>query len=194
MLGTDGWDSEERGRAAEAFGYDFEESEEYHRTVFPRFEIGSLSLDQFLEQTVLFRPRSFGLADLREFVFRQSVPYPESLEVARAAAESGRYLMATANNEGRELNEFRIERFGLRQEFETFFCSCYLGLRKPDPNFYRRILEIVQREPEECLMIDDRPENLDPARELGLQSVRFRSAQQLRRELGALGILDESSA
>ena len=45
--------------------------------------------------------------------------------------------MAMLNNESGPLNDYRIESFGLAQYFDGFFCSAYLGMRKPDPRIFR---------------------------------------------------------
>jgi FMN phosphatase YigB (HAD superfamily) len=47
------------------------------------------------------------------------------------------------NNEARETNEFRFEKFGLRKYFEVALSSCYLGLRKPEAAIYKRALDIL---------------------------------------------------
>ena len=94
----------------------------------------------------------------------------------------------TLNNESRELNKYRIERFGLRDLFSAFFSSCYLGLMKPQPEHYRRALEISQTAPENCIYIDDRPMNIEVAQILGMQPILFTSAAQLENDLRNLGV------
>jgi putative hydrolase of the HAD superfamily len=101
----------------------------------------------------------------------------------RALRASKRYLLATLNNESRELNEYRIERFGLRELFSVFFSSCYLGLIKPQPDAYRRAFQITQCRPDECIFVDDRPMNVEVARILGMHAIQFTSAAQLVSDL-----------
>ena len=104
------------------------------------------------------------------------------------AARTGRYYIASINNEPRELNQYRIEAFHLRNEFQAFFSSCYLNARKPEEPIYRIALEVSQRTPEKSVFIDDRPLNLENPRRLGMNVVHFQNAQQLRVDLRALGI------
>ncbi len=61
-------------------------------------------------------------------------------------------------------------------------------LRKPDEAIYRAALNIMQRPAEQCLFIDDREVNLECPRELGLRTIHFEDARQLRRELGENGV------
>jgi putative hydrolase of the HAD superfamily len=121
------------------------------------------------------------------FIYAQSRPNPDSLALARELA--GRYLMATINNESTELNSYRIEKFGLRDIFTAFFSSCFLRLRKPNLAIYRLALDVMQKAPEECCFIDDRPLNLDGARQLGMHVIQFQDPDQLRRELAELGVV-----
>ena len=97
--------------------------------------------------------------------------------------------MATLNNEILELNVYRIEKFGLRRYFPVFFSSCFLGLRKPDEAIYRMVLQITQRAPQECVFIDDREVNLECPRELGINTILFKDAAQLRTELITKGVV-----
>lgn len=52
------------------------------------------------------------------------------LSFARALADSGKYFMATINNESRELNLYRIKKYDLRDIFSVFVSSCLVGMRK----------------------------------------------------------------
>ena len=96
--------------------------------------------------------------------------------------------MCAINNESRELNQYRIASYSLRDVFETFVSSCFVGIRKPDPGIYRLALDLTQRKPEECCFIDDRQVNLDSARLLGMNAILMRNSQQLRKDLNALGV------
>jgi putative hydrolase of the HAD superfamily len=121
-------------------------------------------------------------------MFSLSQPCPETLQLAKEIAKSRRYLMATINNESKELNLFRIQTFGLREIFSLFVSSCFVGLRKPEEGIYRLALDITQTVPEECCFIDDRPLNLDAASRLGMHVIQMKSTEQLRQELQKLGV------
>ena len=188
VLLTDGWGHDSRRAAAEKFGLDWDEYGERHEKVAHAIEINRMTLEHYLDRAIFYRPRLFTRDEFREFVFAQSQPKPASLKVAEELAESGRYFMATLNNEILELNVYRIEKFGLRRYFPVFFSSCFLGLRKPDEAIYRMVLQISQRTPEEYLFIDDREINLECPRELGIKTILFKDAAQLRMELVSQGV------
>jgi HAD superfamily hydrolase (TIGR01509 family) len=93
------------------------------------------------------------------------------------------------NNEARETNEYRFEKFGLRDYFDVAMSSCYMGLRKPGAAIYQRALDILGRPAERVLFIDDRAENIAGAVGVGIQGIVFKGAESLRGELVRLGVL-----
>jgi putative hydrolase of the HAD superfamily len=186
---SNGWDHEQRQALARKLGFDYETFDSRHRQVVDTLERGQLTLEDYLQWTLFYEPRAFTLAQVVDEMQRLSTAFGETLDLVRALRASGRYLLATLNNESRELNEYRIERFGLRELFSAFFTSCYLGLIKPQPDMYRRALQITQRRPDECAFVDDRPMNAEVARILGMQPVQFTSAEHLEADLQAAGIV-----
>ena len=183
VLLSDGWGHASRRAAADKFGLDWEEYADRHEKVAHAIETDRLSLDAYLTRTVFYRPRSFTRAEFHDFVLAQSQPHPEAIEVAQRLAVSKKYFMATINNEILELNTYRVEKFGLRSIFPVFFSSCFLGIRKPDQAIYQLALRVSQRNAEECIFIDDREINLECPRELGLQTILYQNASQLREAL-----------
>lgn len=188
VLLTDGWDALMREQAARSFGLDLSELERRHAPVVADLEAGRSTLDDYLDQVIFHRPRSFTREQFREFMFQCSQPHPEAVALAQEVARTGRYFMATLNNESLELNLYRIQRFDLAQVFSVFFSSAFLGLIKPDPAIFRRVLHMTQRAPEQCLFIDDRPANVEAGRRSGMQAVQYQSPAQLREALKRLGI------
>jgi putative hydrolase of the HAD superfamily len=153
------------------------------------FERGKISLDEYLDHTVFYRDRPFSRDDFRNFMFSLSEPMPEVLAFAGALAASGKYFMGTINNESRELNLHRIEKFGLRKIFQLFVSSCFVGLRKPESGIYRLATEITQINPEECCFIDDRALNLECAAKLGMRTIQMQGLEPLRSDLQKLGVV-----
>jgi len=185
---SNGWDRAARSAAAKQFGLDWEEFQDRHDLASPAFETGQITLDTYLQRTVFYRKRSFTREEFIDFIFGQSSELPESRAVLDEISKTGNYLLATINNEPRELNEFRIQKFNLRRDFKGFFSSCYLGVRKPDEGIYKLALEVTQRTPEECVFIDDRELNLECARQMNMTTIHFQNAAQLRRDLVANGV------
>lgn len=183
VLLNNAWDHTEREQAVQRFHLNPTEFDEKHQQVVSSFEKGELSLDEYLNQTVFYQPRDFSKAAFEEFMFSLSQPNTNALNVARKIASSDKYFMGTINNESTELNQYRIQTFNLREIFSVFISSCFVGLLKPDEHIYRLALSLRQERPEECVFIDDRAANLEPAARLGMKVIQMKDAEQLQREL-----------
>jgi putative hydrolase of the HAD superfamily len=186
VLLNNAWDHEERDLAIARFGIDRAEFEARHKEMVPAFEEGRITLDEYLERSVFYQARDFSREEFKQFMFSLSKPKAGVLEIAQAL--SGKYFMAMLNNESRELNQYRIATFGLAECFDVFVSSCFVGLRKPDERIYRLALDLCQRTAEECCFVDDRPGNIEVATKLGMKTVLVKDAEQVRRELRAMGV------
>jgi putative hydrolase of the HAD superfamily len=111
-----------------------------------------------------------------------------ALGILRRLSASEHYVLATVNNESRLMNEYRLTKFGLLDYFDAFFSSCYLGLRKPDRKIYQVALDVLQRDPEEVVFIDDRAENAAAAASLGIHAIRYEGSEKLADALAQLGV------
>ena len=183
VLGSNGWDREQRNRAVERFHLDADDFQWRHEDVVGEWEEGRITLDEYLDIAVFYTERKFNRSEFIRFMLDQSVPNPDAIAVARALAETSQFHMMTLNNESEELNNYRIREFGLSSIFEAFISSCWLSVRKPFRRFYNRALGIAQCEPSRSLFIDDRQQNLTPAKSMGMNVILFQSAPQLRADL-----------
>lgn len=185
---TNGWDRHSRRRAATEFNLDWEEFQDRHDLAFPAFDAGLTSLNEYLDRTLFYRQRPFTREQFTAFMKAESQEFPESRAMLSAVAHSGKYFVGAINNEPLELNQYRIETFKLHQDFQVFFSSCYVHARKPEELIFRVALAVTQRLAAQCLFIDDRPLNLESPRRLGMHTIQFQNAQQLRSELKSYGV------
>jgi putative hydrolase of the HAD superfamily len=188
VLLTNAWDHTERAEALGHFRLNEAEFKSRHDPIVESFERGKITLDEYLSQTVFYCNRPFTREAFRDFMFSLSKPLAGSVEFAQALADSGKYFMGTINNESRELNLYRIEKFGLRKIFRVFVSSCFVRLQKPEPGIYRMALEITQFPAEQCCFIDDRAPNLESPAKLGMRTIQMQTVAQLRDDLRKLGV------
>jgi len=188
VLLSNAWDHTQRKQALDHFSLDEAEFDDRHDMVVSSFERGKIGVQEYLQRTIFYRSRPFTLDDFKNYMLTQSQPNPAVLDLARSLANSGKYRMATINNESTELNLHRIQTFGLRNIFDLFVSSCFVGLRKPEERIYSLALDITQRPPQECCFIDDRALNLECAARLGMQVIQMQTPDQLRRDLQSLGV------
>ena len=188
VLLSNAWDRTERAGALQHFNLDPDEFHSRHEMLVSSFERGKITLDEYLERTIFYRERSFTLQAFREYMLGLSKPFPENLQFAQALHDSGKYFMGTINNESRELNYYRMDKFGLRKIFRLFISSCFVGLRKPERDIYRLALETTQVPAEECCFIDDRALNLECAAKLGMHTIQIQTLEQLKADLAKLEV------
>jgi putative hydrolase of the HAD superfamily len=188
VLGTGGWDTEQRAAAVDRFELDSADFGQRHQEAVGMFEEGRMTLDEYLDVTVFHASRPFTREEFKAFMRSQSDPFLETIAIARELADAKRYRLMTINNESAELNVHRLRRFRLIEIFATFFSSCWLGVAKPSRRIYELALTMSQANPERSVFIDDREQNLSPARALGMHTVKYVSSDQLTADLAALGI------
>jgi putative hydrolase of the HAD superfamily len=188
VLLTNAWDHTERADALEHFHLDVKEFQVRHEMAVSSFERGEISLDEYLDRTVFYCDRPFTRDQFRDYMLSLSRPMPEVLKFVRTLADAGKYFMGTINNESRDLNLYRIDKFGLREIFRLFVSSCFVGLRKPESSIYQLAIEITQIAPEDCCFIDDRSLNLECAAKLGMHTIQMQTLDQLRNDLEKLNV------
>jgi putative hydrolase of the HAD superfamily len=168
VLLTNGWGHDSRKLAAEKFGLDYEELNTLHNYVFNIFEIGNMTLDEYLDTVVFNHPRDFPREDFKEFVYSRSKELPGLLEWMKEWKKNCGFRIISINNEGKELNTYRIKKFKLHQCFDAFVSSCDVKMRKPDPNIFHLALGVAQARPEQCYYFDDRIFQVETAKKLGI--------------------------
>ena len=190
VLLTNGWDHCERSVALNRFQLNHAEFEARHPGPYDAWERDQITAREYLDATVFYESRSFSPDEFLEAMFAESLLLPNgALGILQELAASGKWMLGALNNEAREPNEYRLRTFGLRQCFDVTLSSCYVGLRKPQPEIYRRALDVLGRPAERVLFIDDRQENATAAAAVGMKTIRFEGADKLRRDLEMLKVL-----
>jgi putative hydrolase of the HAD superfamily len=188
VLGTNGWDRGMRSRAATRFGLDLAELDERHHQAFDTYEVGKISLDEYLGRVVFYQPRSFTVAEFRTFMFEQSEPYPQAIELIRTVKSLNSLKVVVVSNEGRELTLHRIRRFDLESFVDAYVVSSFVHLRKPDPDIYRLALDVSHLEAGRLLYVEDRPLFVEVARTLGIRSIQHVDVETTRQALAMAGL------
>ncbi len=188
VLLTNGWGHQSRVLAADAFNLNLDEMEDRHHLTFDTYEVGKLTLEEYLDRTVFYEERPFTRDQFREFMFAQSQPHPEMIELVRNIKARHALRIAVVNNEARELNSHRIRTFKLDEFVDFFISSCFVHFRKPDVDIYRLALDIANAAPEQVVYIDDQPLFVQVAQGLGIHGIRHTDYQSTRAQLASYGI------
>jgi putative hydrolase of the HAD superfamily len=188
VLLTDGWDQHARKRAARTFKLKWAEMEERHLLMFETYEAGKLTLEEYLGQLVFYQRRAFTRAQFRRFMFAQSKPYPEMIELMAELKSRHRLKIAVVSNEARELNVYRIRKFRLDRFVDFFVSSCFVHIRKPDAEIFRLTLDIAQVEARQVLYIENTPMFVEVANGLGIRGICHTSYNTTSAKLSAFGL------
>ena len=188
VLLTNGWDHIMRQNAADKFGLDYEQMNERHHLTFDTYEEGKLSLDGYLNRVIFYTQRSFSRKDFKDFMFAQSKPYTEMIELVRDLRSRYHLEIGAISNEGRELTVYRIQKFDLSDFMDFFISSCFVHFRKPDEDIYRMALDVSQATPEKSIYIEDRPMFVDIANGLGIHGIRHVDFESTRSSLQEFGL------
>jgi putative hydrolase of the HAD superfamily len=188
VLLTNGWDRNERRLAAKEFNLNPDELNDRHNLTFDTFEIGKITLKEYLDRTVFYTKRSFTAESFKKFMFRQSAPYEDIIELYLKLKEKYKIRIIAVNNESRELNDFRVQKFGLHKFIDVFVSSCYIHFRKPDKDIYKAALDIAQVNPNEAVFIDDRPLFVEVAEKLGIHGIHHKDYESTVKKFTRLGL------
>ncbi len=185
---TNGWDSDTRSAAAERFGLNLADMDSRHRMTFDTYEIGKLSLGEYLNRTVFYQPRPFTPAEFVTWILDQSKEYPGMLDMVRALKAKYHLKVFVVSNEGRELTEYRIRKFALGGFVDAFVSSCFVHLRKPDNDIYRMALDLAQVAPTQVAYLEDRPLFVEVAAQFGINGIQHTSYESTKAALAGLGL------
>ena len=191
VLLTNGWDHLARRRAAKHFKVQWTEMEDRHSLNFATYEEGKLTLEEYLGRVVFCQKRSFTRTQFRNFMFAQSKPYPEMIELfARLKIRYG-LKIAVVSNEARELNAHRIRKFKLDGFVDSFISSCFVHIRKPDVDIFRLALDIAQAPARQVVYIENTPMFLQVAEGLGIRSILHTDYRSTRAKLASFGLQND---
>ena len=194
VLLTDGWDHHARRRAARAFTLDWAEMEQRHLLNFDTYEEGKLTLEEYLARVVFYQKRPFTRPQFRRFMFAQSQPHPEMLELVRNLKAKYGLKTVVLSNEARELNAYRIRKFELDSFVDAFVSSCYVHLHKPDVDIFRLALDIAQTPARQIAYIENTPMFVQVAGRLGIRGIVHTDYRSTRAKLALLGLRDDEEA
>jgi putative hydrolase of the HAD superfamily len=191
VLLTNGWDHGSRKLAAKVFNLNPEEMENRHNQAFDTYELGKLTIEEYLSRIVFYEERSFTPARFRKFMFARSKPCSEMIELVLRLKERYGLKIVAVSNEARELNAYRIRKFRLDGFVDSFISSCFVHLRKPDVDIFRLALDISQAPARQVVYIENTPMFVQIAEGLGIRSILHRDYKSTSAKLASFGLQND---
>lgn len=194
VLLTDGWDHNARKGSAVKFKLDLGETEKRHQMTFATYEEDALTLKEYLNLTVFYEERPFTSDQFREFMFDQSKPHIEMIELIRKLKAKYELKIIAVSNEARELNAHRIQKFKLDEFVDAFVSSCFVHIRKPDPEIFRLALDVAQTPQEQIVYIENTEMFVNIASDMGIRGIVHKDYHTTAIQLASWGLdLNERS-
>jgi len=116
-------------------------------------------------------------------------PLHDTVQIFRELKQSNRYKIYALTNWSAETFPVAQARYDFLNWFDGIVVSGAEKMRKPAPEFYQILLDRHLVKPEEALFIDDNYRNILAAEKMGIKSVHFTSAPELKEKLSEIGIL-----
>jgi putative hydrolase of the HAD superfamily len=112
-------------------------------------------------------------------------PRPEVFALAQRLHDQGCKVALLSNTEVPAMEFFYEQGY---DGFDVFVFSCTEGMAKPQKRIYQVTLERLGSMPTQTVFIDDRPEFIEGARQVGLNTILFKNVDQAKNELAQLGV------
>ena len=158
-----------------------------HNIAFETYELGKITLEEYLDITVFYEHMDFTKDEFRQFMFSQSKPYPEMIELIKRLKKQYGLKVVAVSNEARKLNTYRIQEYKLANFIDFFISSTFVHLRKPDIDIYKLALDMTQTQPGETICLDDVSVFTSVAESLGIRGICHINYETTCKELQALG-------
>ena len=188
VLLSDGWDRDSRKNAATLFELDDAVMEERHQLNFATYELGKITLDEYLGRVIFYNVRSFSTNEFRAFMYAQSKPILAMIEMMIRLKKQHKLKVVAVSNEARELNDYRIKTFKLNELIDFFVSSCFVHIRKPDTDIYLEALDMAQASVQNVLYIDDQLMFVEVAKGLGIKGIHHTDYESTTAKLNTFGL------
>lgn len=156
-----------------------------HPTAWIEFEKGLITEEE-LTGKFFKDARHFDLEGLKSCM-RRGYVYLEGIESLLSTLKENNYEMHAFTNYPiwYELIEDKLK---LSSYLSGVFCSCKTGKRKPDPEFYQEVVSQLKVDPQGCIFVDDRVQNVEAAISVGMMGLQFKNAELLQQDLSRHGV------
>lgn len=148
---------------------------------------GEIGEEAFWQEMIIVHRMTITVVGLKEAIRQNFKEIKGTRKIIETLKENG-YKLGLLSVHAREWIDYCEKEFDYHKLFDAIVYSFEVGVSKPDKKAYKIILKRLKAKPEECVFIDDNLKNLKTAKQLGIETIRFQNAQQLKKDLRALSI------
>ena len=170
---------------SEAFGVPLEDYTPVHDSFLEEFGKGKISDERFFQQISEKLGKSMPPAKWYDAFRLAYVPKQEMFRLASSLHDKGYKTAFLSNTELPAVKFFHEQNYDM---FDVLIFSYVEGLEKPDRRIYEITLERLGSKPGQAVFIDDRQDYIRGARDVGLNTILFKSIDQVKDDLAGLGV------
>ena len=173
---------------SEAFGVPLEDYTPVHDSFLDEFHKGKISEERFWRQISGKLGKSMPTSRSQWYdAFRSAyVPKQQMFLLASSLHDKGYKTALLSNTEMSAVEFFYEQDYHM---FDVLVFSCIEGVMKPDLRIYKITLERLDLKARQAVFIDDRKDYIRGARKAGLNTILFKSIDQIKKELAGLGVV-----
>jgi putative hydrolase of the HAD superfamily len=150
------------------------------------YDLGRISSEEFARRVIKVLGFEIAPDEVRDLWSDIFWPMEGMEELIRELKPEYRLVLLSNTNEWHF--EHCLHNFPVLGLFDAWALSFQIGARKPDPAIFEKALDLAGVSPAESIFIDDIQTYVDAAARMGIESICFDSADQLKSDLLALGI------
>jgi putative hydrolase of the HAD superfamily len=156
----------------------------HHDNAWARLERSDVGFDEFCRLYEAEAEEAGHHIDARDVIACLSGDVrPEMLAALRAIKANGLKQACLTNNFNPMERSEANPRSSILDVFDAVVESSRVGIRKPEPAFYRMACDMLEITPDEAVMLDDLGVNLKPARDMGMTTIKVVDPQAALGEL-----------
>ena len=91
------------------------------------------------------------------------------------------YMLVIASNASKGSFEWRSNEYDLMDVFDGRIISSDIGMRKPSKKFFKYMVDVLDFKPKQMLFIDDSQINIDSAKRLGINCIKYKDENSLNK-------------
>lgn len=182
VLGPDADDWNNFREIVDKIGLSLSELQEIWNKHWENIRIGKYDLCIAWKEISTKTKKRISAEDL-ENVYKENITiYKKAFVLVKKLKKRG-YKLVLLSNESKTGMDTKIKKFSLNNIFNEIYCSAYLKMTKSNSLIFKFILKDLKESPENVVFIDDRRENLEVSRHIGVKSILYKNLNQLKRDL-----------
>lgn len=166
---------------AEYLGVSVPEYEAIWKEVAKPLDVGDIDIDEFYRRVLNQLGVQRDIGEIKKLHFSKYIPKPEVQDFAKSL--KGKFKLCLLTNFSNMFDECNKE-WKLEKIFDDNIVVSYkVKMRKPNEDIFLYTLEKLNVKPGEAILVDDKEDNLEEAKSLGMVAIKFTSLEKLKEDL-----------